>query len=340
MASASVAGARNDPGATFPLAPAPPRTTDYSICGWRVSSSVALPEAMPWAGDNQPPDISIRFGPAPPLVDSVAIGGGVTVGRDGTCHLDIEGVACFLVAHGREIVVEPLGDSSMSMLSAFLLGPVLGVLCHQRRLFPLHAACVRIDGGAIALTGRSGAGKSTLAAALVCRGHGLVADDVCVIDVAASGGPTVLPTFPRLKLWEDAMQGLDIPTEGAARARTDRPKFHFCEPGYFDPSPVKLRAIYVLGRSLTTGDNDIRPLHGADAADALAREIYRPGIGFRLGRKVALLSAALGMASTIPVWRMPPRPELSRLDATAARVEAHFASAATNICEPIASAAR
>jgi hypothetical protein len=317
-----------------------PRTTDYILCGWRVRSSVVLPEVMPWAGDSRPPDITIRLGAAPPVADPIwrTARGLVQIGRDGACRMVSADIACFHIAHGREVVVEPYADPDTIELRAWLLGPVLGTLCHQRSLFPLHASCVRIGGSAVALTGRPGAGKSTLATALVRRGHGLVADDVCVIDSTRSDGPTVLPSFPRLKLWEDAMQSLGIPAEGTARARSDRAKFHFCQPGSFGSSPLKLRAIYVLDRSLTADSDGIRPEHGASAADALAREIFRPGIGFHLGDKAALLNAALRIASAVPVFRMPLRPDLPRIDATAARAEAHFVSFTTEARETIASA--
>ena len=48
----------------------------------------------------------------------------------------------------------------------------------------LHAGAFEVNGGAIAVTGVSGAGKSTLVAAAVLRGHGYLADEVCVVDPA------------------------------------------------------------------------------------------------------------------------------------------------------------
>jgi hypothetical protein len=295
---------------------------DYALCGWRARSEVMLPEASPWAGDDRAPDITIRFGPAPDVPHPIREGGpGIArIGRNGDCTLEAAGVARFLVTGGRAVVVEPHENADGFMMRAWLLGHVLGILCHQRGLFPLHASCVRIAGYAVALTGPPGAGKSTLAAALVQRGHGLVSDDVCAIDLAASDGPMVLPSFPRLKLWEDAMERLGIAIEGVPRAPSDRPKFHFCQPGPFDPSPVRLRAIYVLDRT-SRGDGEIRPERGAHAAHALATEIFRPGVGFRLGGKVSVLDAAMRIASAVVVRRVPLRPDEDPIDATAARIE-------------------
>jgi HPr Serine kinase C-terminal domain len=297
---------------------------DYFLCGWRVRSAVPLPEAIPWTGDNRSPDVTFRFGSAPALLDPVGKAGLVQVGRDGACHLEIQNTGRFLVADGRDVIIEPGGHLDTPEARAWLLGPVLGILCHQRGLFPLHAACVRIGDGAIALSGRTGTGKSTLAAALVHRGHALVADDVCVIEPAAPDGPRVRPSFPRLKLWHDALQALDISSDEVARS--GQRKYHFCQPGSFDPSPIALRAIYLLDRTAAPDPNDIQSQSGTDAVTILSKEIYRRPIGFHLGHKVALLADALRVASVVPVFRMPVRSDLSQLDAIAARVETHFAS--------------
>jgi hypothetical protein len=304
----------------------PAGTTDYVLCGWRVRSAVPLPEAMPWRGDDRPPDVTIRFGSAPDLRDMVGSAGGVRVGPDGTCRLEIEDVGCLLVVGGREVVVESCGQLDTPEARAWLLGPVLGILCHQRGLFPLHAACIRIGDGAMALSGHNRAGKSTLAAALVQRGHRLIADDVCVIDPAAPDGPLVLPSFPRLKLWQDALNALDISVDGMLRPSSGRGKYHFCQPGSFEPLPVALRGIYVLERPTVAGQQDIRPESGAGGVTLLSKEIYRRPIGFHVGRKVALLADALRIAAAVPIFRLPVQPDLSQLDAVAARVERHVRS--------------
>lgn len=317
-----VVGARNDAAGDTISASTLSETGDHVLCGWRTRSALPLPDAMPWTGDDRAPDLTIRLGSAPALIDPVLHDTGpVQVGRDGVCRLGIDDIAYFLVRNGREVVVEPRGDIGSPEFRGWLLGPVLGMLCHQRGLFPLHAACVRIGHGAVALAGRTGAGKSTLAAALVRRGHGLVADDVCAIDAAAPGGPRVLPSFPRLKLWEDVLQALDISVDGMPRANSGKRKFHFCEPGSFDPSPTPLRAIYLLVRS---EQEEITPVIGADAARLLSIEIYRRPIGFHLGRKVALLADALRIAAAVPLFRLPVRAGLCQPDAMAARVEAHY----------------
>jgi hypothetical protein len=122
-------------------------TADYLLCGWRVRSAVPLPEVMRWPGDDRAPDIAIRLGSAPPLRDQVGKGvGPVQVGRDGVCRLDIKNVATYLVAAGRDVVVEPRIGVDAPDLRNWLLGVALGMLCHLRGLFPLHAARSHLRG--------------------------------------------------------------------------------------------------------------------------------------------------------------------------------------------------
>jgi hypothetical protein len=176
--------------------------------------------------------------------------------------------------------------------------------------------------GAVAFAGHTGLGKSTLAAALARRGHGLIADDVCAIELAEPG-PAVRPSFPRLRLWDDAMRALDLSPEGLPRASVGKPKFHYCQPGQFDPSTAPLRAIYLLQR---TGDGQadaIERVRGAAAAASLSNEVYRRWIGVRLGRRPDLLTQALHVAAEVPVFRCRVRPDLTDIGEAAARVEAH-----------------
>ena len=133
----------------------------------------------------------------------------------------------------------------------------------------------------------------------------------------------MLPSFPRLKLWEDTLQAFNIAADGMPQASSGKRKFHFCQPGSFDPSPVRLQGIYLLEQSTALERQEIRPVTGADAARLLSHEIYRRPIGYHLGRKVALLSDALHIAATVPVFRLPVSFDLRQLDVVAARVEAH-----------------
>jgi len=57
-----------------------------------------------------------------------------------------------------------------------------------------------------------------MAAALHARGYPLVTDDVLVLQEQTNGPPLVLPSYPQLKLWPDALeQTLKMKTDGLPR---------------------------------------------------------------------------------------------------------------------------
>ena len=72
----------------------------------------------------------------------------------------------------------------------------------------LHAGAFEVEGTAIAVTGMSGAGKSTLVAAAVLRGHGYLADEVCVVDPA---GYRVRPYYRPIGLRARGAEVIGVP---------------------------------------------------------------------------------------------------------------------------------
>ena len=108
----------------------------------------------------------------------------------------------------------------------FVLGPVLGLLCHQRGVIPLHAAAVSVGGAALALAGPSRCGKSTCSRPRSRTPWPRCSrcDDICAIDMMSSLAPAVLPTSPHLRLWRDACEGLALTPDNPepVRARQGR----------------------------------------------------------------------------------------------------------------------
>lgn len=301
---------------------------DYLLCGWKVRSELLLPELLPWRGDNRQPDLVFRLGSVPDLERLIEVTPFLQIDDDGRCQLTIEAVARYLVRDGCEVTVEPRIDPHSPEIRLFLLGSVLGLVCHQRGLFPLHASCVNLHGGAVALAGASGAGKSTLAATLVQRGHALLADDVCVVDPAAEGGPVVLPAFPRVKLWSDSLKALAIAPDGLDRNRTGQDKYHyrFAVPGDFASGVLPLSAIYLLEETCSSRREGVEPLKGFDALTAVTEQVYRRTAATHLGRETALFRAATAIVGAVPVRRLVRRKELAALEAGAQLLEEDIAA--------------
>jgi hypothetical protein len=297
---------------------------DFTLCGWRVTSEVPLsPDLLPWVGHPRPAELDIRVGRVPDLDDAVEMTPFLQIGSDGSCRLEVASVARYLIQSGCRIVVEPFIDPVTAAIRTFLLGPALGLLCHQRGLFPLMAACLRLGDGAIALAGISGTGKSTLAAALAMRGHALLADDVCVIDAAAPGGPMVLPSFPRLKLWLDALAALRLSPVGLAANRVGQARFHvpFRAPDQVVTDPVPLRAILLLAEPLPRQPESFWLLEREEAAAALSSLIYRRLPAERMGRQVGLHRDATSLAGVVQVIRFQRHRGLGTLAAQAEALE-------------------
>ena len=191
----------------------------------------------------------------------------------GVFTLDVDGVARYLARGGREITVEPAsGDEGA--VSAFLLGPVMAACLQQRGIVTLQASAVETDAGAVLFAGPSGVGKSTLAAALVERGHRLVADDVAALEVGARGVPEALPAFPGLRLWADAVEALDWRGRTGDPVREGLQKF-WAPVGHFRAERLRLRAVFALGAH-NRNDFETEAVAPARAFELLAQSTCGP----------------------------------------------------------------
>jgi hypothetical protein len=166
----------------------------------------------------------------------------------------------FLVREGREIVIDPVPTAEEAMLRVGVLGPVLGVLLHQRGWLALHASAVATADGIVAFMGEQGQGKSTMAAAMYDRGHRLVADDITAVRIdKATGSAMVQPGFPQLKLWPESVAALGADPESVPRLvpgfekRARRALREFS----MDLSP--LRRLYVLAEGETLHVETLEP---------------------------------------------------------------------------------
>lgn len=297
--------------------------TDGYLCGWRVRSEIRLPELAPWSRDDRPPDIAIHFGAVPDrLDDAVFDRPELQIDRSGTCLLKIKNIANYLVKPHKVTVAQSEGADEAE-IRVFLLGSVFGFLCHQRGLFPLHASCVAIGGKAVALCGPTGAGKSTTAMHLAMRGHRLVADDVCVIEVTA-GSPRVLPAFPRLKLTQEAMSALKIPSEGYEWDRLGKlDKFHYTPTESFITESLPLGGILLLRRAEPIEPGGCLPLlRPVDKMTALRKQLFRPQAAAAMGSKESLLANQAAIAAVTPMWRIARHFDLAGMDPWLGQIEA------------------
>lgn len=114
-------------------------------------------------------------------------------------------------------VVEIPGDVDPIAREVRLWTTPMLLLSTIEGLTPLHAASVDIGGRAVALSAPGGFGKSTLAAGLVGRGHGLVTEDITVLDAAGR----VVPGPDLLRLRPPAMSNLRLGPQSRILHRSD-----------------------------------------------------------------------------------------------------------------------
>jgi hypothetical protein len=282
---------------------------DKLLCGWRVASELPLPDLLPWAGDARPPDVTIDLGAVPRLVGSLRVDGPfLQIADDGTCRYEVTGIAAYGIRGGREIVVDAACAPDASDVRVFLFGSVLGILCHQRGVLPLHASVVAVGDLAIAFPGGSGRGKSTLAAAFMRAGHQVLCDDIAAIDRANGAQPHVLPSFPRLKLWSSALAGTGVSPEHLERSRAELEKFHLPVERAFRAEPLPLVALYYLGSLGSSRDIRVTPLAGLAAVAQMHDAVYRPRAAAYLGAGEAVFARAAAIAAAVPEHYVLERP--------------------------------
>jgi hypothetical protein len=164
----------------------------YYVHGVGIQSEVPL--GLPY-DESVPPDLTIRFTdddvPPSAAADEELV--------------RYDGGATYRIAGGARVTayMQPPADEAAL---EFLTGPAIAIALFQRGCAVLHASCINVGNQLVAFVGQSGAGKSVMAAALIRRGHKLVADDF----IAFSGDGFIHHGIPRIRLWPEAARSLGM----------------------------------------------------------------------------------------------------------------------------------
>ena len=280
-------------------------TTAYRLAGLRITSDLPLPGLAPRRGEISIGDeIVIRRASVPESLSSVDV-----AFPEGQCNenellLNIPEVARYLLRGGNEILVDQARASSDGDVCAYILGTLFGVLCHQRGIPPLHASAIDVADGCVAFVGEAGAGKSTLAAALAARGHQVIADDVCFLQLSDKGDVQAWPGVNRIRLWEDAMAILGCYGPEAERELRGWNKYLIpVRPPRNPLEPRRLRRVYELRATPDGGAASVTRLQGAAAIEVLMQNVYRLGLAEYMGYKPAAFVVCAAAARDVPVFR-------------------------------------
>lgn len=291
----------------------------YRWSGLNLESELACPELLE-TDPVGPPDVTIRLVHA-----SGAAAGDYCRFKDDTMELGIDGVARFRIMRSREITIEPAPRAAEGTVRLFLLGSVMGALCHLRNLFPLHASAIAHQGECMAFVGPSGSGKSTIATMLAARGYPLISDDICVLNSGPCQTIRACPASPALKLWADTLHALGRNPSRCVREVAGVEKYLVAVESGFYTEPLPLRQIHLLVESEGGGAIRIAPVSTNKSLRIILANVYRPEFAVAAGRMDALFSTSVQVASTISVFSVCRPKNYERMNEVLERLEEAWA---------------
>lgn len=238
-------------------------------------------------------DVDVVYGDVPTVLPAAAKSRPRFDASDKKTLLRIPEVGRFLIEAGRSITICPEPDATEEMLRVYLLGSACGALLMQRGLLPLHASTITDGKSAILICGRSGNGKSTTSAAMIQQGFRWLSDDVSPVGMH-EGQVTVWPAYPRMKLWAEAMENLQLAFPSADKPRqlvTGIEKYSCSFDTEFHPQPMPVSAIVWLDKG-SMDSTAMEQQSGGRAFEVVRRNTYRKAYLTDFSRSVQWTIAA------------------------------------------------
>jgi len=221
-------------------------------------------------------------------------------------------------AEGTRIVAWWPDPLTLADVSAYLLGPVMGLVLRLRGRVCLHASAVEVEGGAVGILAPAGHGKSTTAAAFALRGHPVLTDDLLVLE--ERGEEFVAPpAYPRLRLWPAAVEALLGSADALPRISPGHPDW---DKRYLDLTaddlafvdrPLPLRALYTGVRDDRADGPRLQTVHGAEALLVSLANRYAARLADR-GMRARDFDMLARLVERVPVVRFGIREGIDRLD--------------------------
>jgi len=299
----------------------------YAAYGLSLESEFELSELIETQGTPtcDPDPVTVIIGDVPhDLPNAITTVEGYRVTAEQALFV-MEGTARYLICGGKTITVAPEAGHEPAWLRIVLLSGALGILLHQRGLFPLHASAVVDNGVCIAFGGNSGAGKSTLAAGLSHRGFRLLAEDKLVLRKTV-GDWVAWPGVPFLHLFEESASrgGLGAQTQGSPSPRAG--KFIHFDADRFERQSKPLKALYMVDW-LVDGDRPtITPITAMQAFLELRTHSSLNGLIPAMGREAAFMPWAIDLLKDIPIYRFSRPQDYDKFGEGLDFLQAHWMS--------------
>lgn len=238
-----------------------------------------------------------------------------------------------LSADRAQVVWEERATAWPDFVRAHLVGRVLATALYLDGLLPLHASAVESRDGVIAFLGPKGFGKSALALALAAAGARLVTDDTLPVEladppaVAAGTGsrtgsrstPRAWPGVHSVRVRDDVLSAAGV-ERPATETREGKRVVSALRPEQLMSRPSPLAALYLLDP--VEGDTGSVTRVALQPMLAALGTVAHVKIGRMLGHAAAkpMLERAAAIARRVPVYRLHPPRDLSRLPETAAMI--------------------
>ncbi len=243
------------------------KTFTYKAFGLIFKSDFEISELLDSEGM---PDVEIKIGETPEKLDEFISKGVMYQAAKNEFLLEVKNIAKYFVVNGDKIYVEPFKKEIDKEVRLFLLGSAFGALFIQRGLLPIHGSTVKFEKSATIFTGLSGVGKSSVAAYFVSQAYQVLADDISVVNHNIE----VVPGFPKIKLWNDILQKLEINDQSLEQIRPDMKKFQVSVYDKYFNKPLPLKNIIIINTKNSPGF-EFEELTGIKKFNAVKNNTYR-----------------------------------------------------------------
>jgi hypothetical protein len=244
--------------------------------GLKIVSDIEFPELFPY--DFESEDIKIVLGRVSLPEEMTQTKLGNMAITDDSFFLDTYPTAKYFSSNGRNLTIEPYSsDAEHRTIRLYALATAITSILAQRKLIPLHASAVLVNGRLMLITGESTSGKSTTIAGLLKKGYEIFSDDVVVLNPLENSQIGAFASYPMIKLWDDTVDKLkhSLFEDKTFKVRHDLEKF-----GFFFHDKFLTRA-YPIERIIVLSRQDVpslisTPLKDFGAFYTLRKHLYRP----------------------------------------------------------------
>jgi hypothetical protein len=125
----------------------------------------------------------------------------------GEISVDIDGIACYFIKGGKEIIIWPYPGSEEYWIQDQLFKWGTVCILHQRKTMNFHASSFSLEGKGVMVLGDTGAGKSSLNAAFSLEKGVFLNDDITAITFK-KGLAKIIKLEDQISLQRDSMDQL------------------------------------------------------------------------------------------------------------------------------------